>query len=342
MPIAQAGVAAGCSWFVAVHVAHHQSPSFAPAAAVICLGATNALRLRRGIELICGVSIGIGIGDLFISAIGTGSWQIALIVGLAMSAATLLHGGQVLTLQSASSAVMVATLYFPGQNTGVSRMVDALIGGVLAVAIAAILPANPLTVLHQCADRVLTDLARALRGAATSIKERDLHQAADVLRQADDTQAVIDDFKIAVQMAEEIVTIAPIRWRCRPQLERYVALVAPAEDAFRNTRVLIRRAVAALRDGEPLPDALWEAIGLLADAAELLSTELAQGNEPTAVRCDLRSVASAIGWDLIGDSSPSASVVLGQLRSTTVDLLQATGMTKDEALTAFQRTPHEH
>src|SRR5262249_27654359 len=188
-PIAQAGVAAGFSWFVAVHVLHHQSPSFAPAAAAICLGATNALRLRRGIELICGVTIGIGIGDLFISAIGTGPWQIALIVALAMSAATLLHGGQVLTMQSASSAVMVATLYFPAQDHGLSRRVDALIGGALAVPIAAILPANPLTVVHQCADRVLTDLARALRAAATSIKERDIHQAAEVLRQAHDTQA---------------------------------------------------------------------------------------------------------------------------------------------------------
>src|SRR5215467_9034807 len=101
VPIAQAGVAAGVSWLVAVHVAHHQSPSFAPAAAVISLGVTNGQRLRRGIELICGVTIGIGIGDLLISAIGTGPWQIALIVALAMSAATMIHGGQVLTMQSA-------------------------------------------------------------------------------------------------------------------------------------------------------------------------------------------------------------------------------------------------
>jgi len=89
LPIAQAGLAAGLSWVVAVHVADHRSPFFAPIAAVICLGITLGPRLRRGIELVAGVTIGIGIGDLLISALGTGPWQIALVVALAMSAAIL-------------------------------------------------------------------------------------------------------------------------------------------------------------------------------------------------------------------------------------------------------------
>src|SRR5713101_3152228 len=56
---------------------------------------------------------GIGMGDLLISTIGTGPWQIALVVVLAMSTAILLDGGSVITMQSANSAVLVATLYIP-------------------------------------------------------------------------------------------------------------------------------------------------------------------------------------------------------------------------------------
>jgi len=342
LPIAQAGLAAGLSWLVAVHVADHRSPSFAPISALICLGVTLGQRLRRGIELVAGVTIGIGIGDLLISAIGTGPWQIALVVALAMSAAILLDGGPVITRQSAVSAVLVATLYLPGQTSGVSRMVDALIGGVLGLAVAAILPANPLTIIHRHADRLLEELANALRGVATAIMERDAGQAAAVLSQARDTQRFVDDFKTALDTAEEIAMIAPIRWRYRPQLERYITLATSADYALGNTRGLIRRAIAALRDGEALPEALPEAIAKLAESVDLLSSELAQGKDPAAARSGMRGVAASAGSELIGEGRLSASVVLGQLRSMTVDLLQATGMTRDDALSALAVTENKH
>lgn len=133
MPIAQTALAAGLSWLVALHVVGHGTPFFAPIAAVVCLGLTSGRRLRRVLELIVGVSLGIGIGDGLLSVIGTGPWQLALVVALAMSIAVLLDGGPVITTQAAVSAILVATLYLPGDMTGVSRMVDALIGGVTAL-----------------------------------------------------------------------------------------------------------------------------------------------------------------------------------------------------------------
>jgi len=133
VPIAQTALAAGLSWLVALHVVGHGTPFFAPIAAVVCLGLTSGRRLRRVLELIVGVSLGIGIGDGLLSVIGTGPWQLALVVALAMSIAVLLDGGPVITTQAAVSAILVATLYLPGDMTGVSRMVDALIGGVTAL-----------------------------------------------------------------------------------------------------------------------------------------------------------------------------------------------------------------
>jgi uncharacterized membrane protein YgaE (UPF0421/DUF939 family) len=140
VPIAQAAVAAGLAWLVALHVVGHRAPFFAPIAAVVCLGLTSGQRLRRVLELIVGVSIGIGIGDLLLSMIGTGPWQLALVVALAMSVAVLLDGGAVITAQAAISAILVATLYLPGDATGVSRMVDALIGGATALVMVAVFP----------------------------------------------------------------------------------------------------------------------------------------------------------------------------------------------------------
>jgi uncharacterized membrane protein YgaE (UPF0421/DUF939 family) len=78
-----------------------QAALAAPIAAVVCLSLSLGERLRRVIELIVGVAVGVGVGDLLISRIGTGPWQIALVVALAMSVAVLLDCGAVGTVQAA-------------------------------------------------------------------------------------------------------------------------------------------------------------------------------------------------------------------------------------------------
>jgi len=138
--IVQAAIAAGLSWLVAVHIVDHRAPFFAPVAAVVCLGITLGQRLRRVIELIVGVGLGVGVGDLLISAIGTGPWQIALVVALAMSVAVLLDGGAVITVQSAVSAILMVTLYLPGDTSGLNRLVDGLIGGVTGLVVVGVFP----------------------------------------------------------------------------------------------------------------------------------------------------------------------------------------------------------
>src|SRR5256886_14663016 len=140
VPIVQAALAAGLSWLVAVHLVDHRAPFFAPVAAVVCLGITLGQRLRRVIELIVGAGLGVGVGDLLISAIGPGPWQIVLVVTLAMSVAVLLDGGAVITVQSAVSAILMVTLYLPGDTSGLNRLVDGLIGGVTGFVVIGVFP----------------------------------------------------------------------------------------------------------------------------------------------------------------------------------------------------------
>lgn len=332
LPIMQSALAAGLSWLVAVQVVDHRMPFFAPIAAVICLGITLGQRLRRGIELVAGVTIGIGIGDLLIYLFGTGPWQIAVVVALAMSAAILVDGGPVITIQSAVSAVLVATLYLPGQTSGVTRMVDALIGGVTGLAVAAALPGAPLRGAHRHTRRVLAELARALHGVADAIRDRDLDPVAAILARARDSQRMVDDLRTALETAGEIAMMAPSRWRERPRLDRYLALITPVDFALQNTRVLVRRAGAAIRAGEAMPAPLHDALDELAEAVELLSTELAEGRELDASGRRMQNAARSAGEGLIGIGGISTSVVLAQLRSVVIDVLQATGMARSDAL----------
>ena len=106
----QAGLAAGVAWFLAADVLRHNRPFFAPISAVIVLGGASGQRWRRALELVLGVALGIGLGDLLILLIGVGVLQIALVVALAILVASFLGGGTLAVNQAAASAVLVATL----------------------------------------------------------------------------------------------------------------------------------------------------------------------------------------------------------------------------------------
>jgi uncharacterized membrane protein YgaE (UPF0421/DUF939 family) len=332
LPILQAALAAGLAWFVATKVVGHAHPFFAPIAAVVCLGVSLGQRPRRVAELVVGVSVGVGVGDVLISLIGSGPWQIALVVALAMSAAVLLDGGAVIALQSGSSAVLVATLLPPSAGGGFDRMVDALIGGLVGLAVTALLPANPLTIAHRQGKVVLGELSAALRGVASASAEHDPVKAAGVLAQLRKSQSAIDEFKAALKVGQEIATIAPIRWRHRDDLDHYRAAATPVDYALRNTRVLARRAMAALRDGEEIPEVLPDVLRSYADAVDLLRTELARGQEPVQARAAVRDAARAATTNQLGGDGFSTKVVLAQVRSVAVDLLQATGLSRSDAV----------
>ncbi|MEU6150909.1 FUSC family protein [Actinosynnema sp. NPDC047251] len=331
LPIGQAALAAGLSWLVATSVVGHAHPFFAPIAAVVCLGVSLGQRLRRVVELVVGVSVGVGVGDVLISLIGSGPWQIALVVALAMSAAVLLDGGAVIALQSGSSAVLVATLLPPSAGGGLDRMVDALVGGLVGLAVTALLPANPLTVAHRQAKVVLGELITALRGVAKAVTDQDPVAAAGVLARLRSSQEAVDDFKAALQAGGEIATIAPIRWRRKDELGRYQATATPIDYALRNTRVLARRALAALGDGERMPANLPEVLRKYSDALDLLRVDLARGDEPVRARSAVREAVAVATTHQLGGEGFSTRVVLAQVRSVAVDLLQATGLSRAEA-----------
>lgn len=46
------------------------------------------------VELVVGVSLGVLVGDLLISRIGSGPWQVTVVVALAMAIAVFTDGGR--------------------------------------------------------------------------------------------------------------------------------------------------------------------------------------------------------------------------------------------------------
>jgi uncharacterized membrane protein YccC len=156
--IAQCALAAGAAWFVAADLLGHETPFFAPIAAVVSLGTSYGQRLRRVAEVTLGVAIGVLVADLLVLAIGTGWWQLTLIVALAMTSAFLLDGGQLFVTQAAVQSIVVATL-LPDPDAGFTRWTDALIGGLVALVAATVVPAAPLRRPREQAALVVRKIA---------------------------------------------------------------------------------------------------------------------------------------------------------------------------------------
>ncbi len=218
LPIVQCALAAGLAWWVAKDLVGHQQPFFAPIAAVVSLGLGLGARLRRSVELVCGVTVGIGVGDLLVSLIGSGPWQIALVVIMAMGTAVALDSGPIFSMQAGNSAVLVATLLPPGGTGGVDRMVDALIGGLTGIAVVALIPTHPVRRARRNAAEILATASEVLRKVESGLVENNAKPIEEALRQARATQPAIDAMRSNLKGGREISRVSPLYWNSRKRL----------------------------------------------------------------------------------------------------------------------------
>lgn len=331
--VAQASVSAGVAWFIASELFDHPTPFFAPVAAVVCLGTSFSQRHRRVFEVMVGVAVGVLIADVLVIAIGNGPLQLVLIVALSMSAALLLDAGAILTTQAAVQSIIVSVL-LPAPGQALLRWTDALIGGVVALAAATVVPAAPLRRPRDSAAGVLDKIAFLLRGAGDATEQRDHEAALELLRDARDTEALVDDLRKAADEGASVVRSSPFRRRQRGAVRQVAELVEPLDLALRNTRVLVRRIAVAAYRGDQLPATYGDLCRDLADQVDRIAAELRADRQAVAVRPGLVRFAAASS-EVQRTPDLSAEVVLTQLRSIVADLLRVTGMTPLEATDAI-------
>ena len=313
-PILQTAVAATAAWFIAAALLPDGRPSFASIAAVICLGATHGERGSKALQLVGGVVLGICVASALATLIGAGPLQIGIMVLLAMSAAVLLGGGELLTAEAAVSAILLVSLD-PGASDGftANRIIEALIGGGVALAVTSLLfPADPRLPVSRAAQAVFGGLGSTLERLAGALETGDADAAGEALAAARALDPDVVAFGEALRDGRETARLSPRRRVALAELERYGASFAQVDFAVRDTRVLCRHAVRLTRAGEPVPG---EAVRELARAVWALAAAYDEPDQADAARAHaLRAGALAGG---------TALDVSGQVRSTAVDLRRA-------------------
>lgn len=298
---------------------------------VLVLGLTIEQRGRRAYEVAAGVAIGLGVADLILMITGTGTWQLMLVIGLAMAAALLSGGGRMLVNQAAVSAVLVATLPSPDIAMSVDRFVDALIGGGIALAANAVTPVDPIRLVLRYLEPLLARLSGTLVDIADALENGSREEMAAALERARSLDPAVREMKIAVEASQETLSMTPIRRSARGRVDQFAGAAEPIDLAIRNTRVLARGAQRAIDLEENVPPIVVDSIRDLSTAVRLLDRHLGGGpGRSDASKAALRAAARASAA-LDMTSNMSASVIVGQVRSTANDLLLGLGTTPDEA-----------
>lgn len=336
----QTAVAASVAYFLVNLVVSSQQAFYAPIAAVVCLSLSLGQPWRRVLLVTIGVTIGLGLAYLIVVGIGVGAAQIGVVVALAMGAAVLFSEKKLMANQAANSAILVVVLQ-PPQETGFSpeRFVDALVGGVVALAVNYLLPADPEHMAERAARPFFGELACTLKEVAAALKDSDLDRAEGALSQARGMDEQVSSLRDTLAAAQETARYSPLKRRELGHLQLYAGEADRLDLVVGGVQSLARAAVGAARHGSPASGKLSEAVLDLSRGVRALGDYLANPGDPEDVhRCALDAACRATQALKEPKENLDTSAIVGQIRTTTLDLLMSTGMTQDSAVQVLEET----
>jgi uncharacterized membrane protein YgaE (UPF0421/DUF939 family) len=319
LALAQTSVASGLAWYLAHDVLAHPQPFFAPIASAVCLSISNVLRAQRAVQMMIGVTLGIGMGTMVWGLLGTGAVSIGIVALIALSVAVVIGRGfigqgMMFANQTVVSSILVLAL--PRSGVGYERIYDALIGGCLAIVFAVLLfPADPLKVLRRARIGVLDTLHGVLSRTADFAAARRQPAPDWPLSAVDRVHEQVGGLIQARATARQVVRLSPRRWRLRDTVQGadhqavHVALLAVSV-------LQLARVVAPALDGcNWLPQPVHAVLAELVAATALADTDPVAATEHAAEARRLASEVHSVARD-------SRGVVLADVIQACVDDLQ--------------------
>jgi uncharacterized membrane protein YccC len=284
---------------------------------------------------VIGVAIGVGVADALALVLGQGTIQIGVMVLLAMATSVLLGGGPMFVLQAGTAAVLVAALPAADGAASIDRVLDTLAGGASALLFTiVILPVRPLRLAHRAARPVLDELASTFEQVGEALHTGDAALAARALeraRGAGDHWARLNE---AVGIGRQATRIAPVRRHEEADLLDMAQSVVQLDYAIRDARVLARVALRLTETHVPHGARLDLVMRAFASSVRALEGHLAGEYDETLVARDSALDAVRIASSIAAAEDDLVFThLLGQVRSTAVDLQRATGRSRDEAIT---------
>ncbi|MFC7530026.1 aromatic acid exporter family protein [Actinoplanes sp. GCM10030250] len=336
-PVAQQSAAAVVAWLIAVRVVDHADPFFAPIAAVIGLNVTLGRRGSNVVQMVSGVLIGVLVAEAAFWLAGGGVWTLAVSIFLAILVARTVGGARILQAQAAVSAILVTVLGRPEQ--GWDRLVDAAIGGVVALTFSQLLfPPEPLRLLRRAQATVLSSLADGLRMAGDAVEHGDRQRAMAATTKLRNLRDDLTELNTTRTASARIIRHA-ITWRRRADL-----VVAERERAD-HLDLLVGSCLMLTRTATAVEGSLRGPLAAIVRqlAAEMDDLAVDPGDRTT--RQNVAERADELARWLIehGGQVPAQSAVAAAyagIRMVAADVMMFAGVDAEQAFRdAFPRDP---
>ncbi|UPO76718.1 MULTISPECIES: FUSC family protein [Arthrobacter] len=342
IPALQMTICAVGAYAFAEYVLGHEAPLFAATAALISLGFSREPRTRRVLEVGIGCTLGITIGEILLQVLGNGLWQAAIVLFTSLMLARFLDRGVIFTTQLGLQSLLVVLL--PAPDGGVfTRSADAVVGGLCALIVTMLAPRDPRREPKSNVRELLSELSAVLRQTADALARSDSTLAWHALVRARNTQPQLDMLSRSIRDAREVARISPAYRRYLAELGDLRGSVSYLDLAIRNSRVFARRTTSVINHAALSDEAVEkvsEVINDTADAVDVLARALGGGESPAMRERHLRQARNELA--AVGSRLHPASLAVTDLhgdalvmlfRPLVVDLLEATGLSHEEAVT---------
>lgn len=241
-PVLQQAVAAALSWWIADDLIDHHVPLFAPIATLVALNTPLGGRGTNTVRVLVGVISGVVVGQLAFTLLGHGTVTVGVAVLGALLVALLIDGRRITMAQAAVGAVICVAA---GQQAGTDRVLDALVGGAVALVFSQLLfPVHPLTLLRKAESTTLSGLADALGLTAREMDAEDDERASRTWDEVRAVYTLLDELGRARADSVAVAGRTLHRRGDREHLTRETATALHLDLLGNSCFTLVRRALA--------------------------------------------------------------------------------------------------
>lgn len=266
-PVLQQAMAAALSWWVAGLVFDHHLPVFAPIATLVALNTPVGGRGTNAVRVVSGVIVGVIVGRIAYQFLGHGAPAIGTAVLAALLAALVLGGERITMAQAAVGAVISVAA---GQQAGIVRVEDALLGAAVALAFSQLLfPAHPVSLLARAQTRTLRTLGEVLGLTARTLRAENerIDRVWDDMRPL---YSLLDNLAGTRENTSAVATLTRRRRRNTEAVQREIASARHLNLLGNSCLSLIRTAMTL---DERRRSAFAPAVGALEQVVRLLADE---------------------------------------------------------------------
>ena len=327
--IMQLVLASSLAYLIARFGLGHPVPLLSVTVAISSLGFARDTRPGRVATTALAMVMGVVLSETSLTLFGSGALQLTAVILLALLLARLISPNPTFALTVAIQAVLVQLLDAP-TGGDFARVIDGLIGGLVALAFTALVPRNPIRLARADSRLLFEAIKETLAKLREVLLTTDKATADIALENIRQTQPLVDNWRSSLESAAAIARVSPFyRW-AQKEISDQRVLFAGLDLATRNLRVITRRIDYVLQDEKPRPE-LAAVIAKTLIAVDLLEQSLDDFSLRAKAQKYLTKLIRQLDPKTIGDAGLSDQVVFMQIRPMVVDLAIAAGVEAEQA-----------